>query len=356
MDRIDERLERRFASGLRPMPSPTVDQLEQRPIPRTTRTGAIVVSVVVSLLIIGGLVWVRSFISSSPDHGVVPGQPLPSHPVPITPASNGVIAFADGSLLSTIDPDTGHLRTLNGVPRGSWLPAWSPDGTRLAIAVFPSGDQRQLWVVGADGSDPALIASANNIGAPSWSPDGSTIAYVAATASGSSIHIVSADGSDDRSVGPVIPPGSHSYLTASFSPDGTTLVFDKGTDSGFGIFAMDVDGSHERQLSVGTSDYNPSWSPDGRWIVFTRQEDPMESDIFAMHPDGTDVHRLTESEPGETNLNAVWSPDGHEIAYVSGHSGGPGGLVIMRTDGSAARTIIRDGVLGIDWQPIPVAP
>lgn len=124
------------------------------------------------------------------------------------------------------------------------MPGWSPDGTRLAVAVFPrTGGQRELWVIDADGSDPHLVASADNVSAPSWSPDGSTIAYVAATPQGSAIHFVSPDGSADRTVGEVIPPGQHSYFTVSFSPDGRQLLFDKGTDSGFGISVMDTDGT-----------------------------------------------------------------------------------------------------------------
>lgn len=78
----------------------------------------------------------------------------------------------------------------------------------------------------------------------------------------------------------------------------------------------------------------------------------MESDIFIMGADGTDVARLTRDGPGATNLNPVWSPDGQLIAYGSGRDGGPGGLVVISIDGTAPKQLVRDGVLGIAWQPI----
>ena len=164
------------------------------------------------------------------------------------------------------------------------------------------------------------IVEGDNMSRPSWSPDGSELVVAVDTKQGSSIHIVKPDGTGDRVIGATIQ--DKDYFSASFSPDGTHLVFDKGTDSGFGIFVMNVDGSGLRRISAGTSDYNPSWSPDGTRIVFTRQEKGAESDIYVMDPDGSNVDRLTNDGPGVTNLDAEFSPDGARIAYIAGVAGG----------------------------------
>jgi TolB protein len=271
-------------------------------------------------------------------------------PVPIVPKANGLLVFADGTSLYTIPPTGGEPTRIPGIPNGTWLPAWSPDGRRLAFAVFPNGP-RELWVADADGSNATKLAEADNVSQPDWSPDGSTIAYAADTGGGSAIHVVNSDGSGDRVVGEVLV--GPDYFSASFSPDGTKIVYDKGTDSGFGIFVMDADGTNVTRLSEGDTDYAPAWSPDGTEIAFTRQEDSRESDIFVMEADGTGVRRVTDDPFEATNLGPEWAPDGTLIAYQSGRSGGSGGLVLVSPDGSDPRTIVEDGVLGIAWQPLP---
>lgn len=278
-------------------------------------------------------------------------------PFPIVPKVNGVIVAAqqlrNGPLqLVSVNPDGSGQQVIEARITGDpWLPAWSPDGTKLAVAVFPFDAPRAIWVMDADGANPVKIVEGDNVSRASWSPDGTEIAVAVDTKQGSSIHLTNADGSDDRVIGDTIQ--GKDYFSASFSPDGTRLVFDKGTDSAFGIFVMGVDGSDVRMISSGPSDYNPSWSPDGTRIVFTRQEEGTESDIFVMDADGTNVSRLTNDGSGVTNLDAEFSPDGSAIVYVAGVTGGPGSVVVMEADGSHPVTILDEGVIGISWQPLP---
>src|SRR5207249_962854 len=105
-----------------------------------------------------------------------PGETGPSQP--ILPHANGLIAYASGGTgLQTVEPN-GSAGPSIPTPGGAWLLSWSPDGTSIAVTIFPPGEgDRSIWVMGADGSDPRKIASAWNISRPSWSPDGSAIAY-----------------------------------------------------------------------------------------------------------------------------------------------------------------------------------
>ena len=363
MTGIDEELEQRFRRGTQPVRIPPIDPLIRRAsrASRTRRIGRATLAAVTVLVIAGTSLWARTMVGTDATTTIGPA-PQPPSPLPIVAAANGLIAFGDGDGLFTLDPRSGRVTAIHDVPEHVWSSVWSPDGNEIAITVrrYPTDPTQQtvrseLWILASDGKDQRLVATAESIGRPSWSPDGTSIAYVASSTEGSSIHIVSADGQADRVVGDVIPHGQHSYFSASFSPDGTELLFDKGTDVGFGIFVMGANGGNVRQLSAGTSDYNPSWSPDGRSIVFTRQEEAMKSDIFVMNADGSNVQRLTHGGATDTYLDGTFSPDGRQIAYISGKQGGPGGIVVMRSDGSSPKTLVDDGVLGIGWQPVPTS-
>ena len=349
MTRIDEELGRRFDAALQPVEAPSAAPIERRRARAASlrRAGRIVASTTAVLVIVASVVWARTLIGNDTVSGAKPASPYP-----IVPATNGLIAVADGASLWTIDPTTGDLRTVPNGPDAPWHPAWSPDGSQIAVSAFPSMAARELWVGSAEGSDGRVVATATNIGPPSWSPDGSSIAYTADTTQGSSVHVLSLATGEDRVVGDVIEGAAVNYFSVAFSPDGTELLFDKGTDSGYGIFVMDVNGSDVRKVSEGSGDYNPAWSPDGTSIAFTRQEAATESDIFVMNADGSGVRRVTDGGPGATNLDPTWSPDGRLIAYIAGKSGGPGGLVLVRPDGSSPQTLNIADLVGIGWQPI----
>jgi len=236
-----------------------------------------------------------------------------------------------------------------------WLHAWSPDGSKLAVSIFPDGGgERTIWVMNADGSNAHQVAAAENVSVPSWSPDGTTIAYSASTDGRTAIHLVGADGSEHRIIHGEQAEGTSAIFSAKFSPDGTQILFDRGTDSGFDIFVMNVDGSDVRRITTTGTDYDPHWSPDGTKIAFTRQQGAT-SDIFVMNANGSDVRRLTDGGDDSTNLYPQWAPDGTKIAYVAGITGGPGALVVMNPDGSKPVELVGREVLGISWQARPAS-
>jgi TolB protein len=92
---------------------------------------------------------------------------------------------------------------------------------------------------------------------------------------------------------------------------------------------MRPDGSGVRLLTrdrprgrVEADDYEPAWSPDGRWIAFTSTRDHegdslSDNEIYVMRADGTAVRRLTRSPRHVQNIQPRFSPDGRFLVFAS---------------------------------------
>lgn len=134
----------------------------------------------------------------------------------------------------------------------------------------------------------------------------------------------------------------------SYSPDGRLIVFSSfrgpGIPRGSHIYVMANDGSDVRQLTDGEFfDGNPSFAPDGRHVVFDRDRaGPGDSQIFSVSIDGSDLRQI--SDGGGDDFDPVFSPDGKRIVFVSDRrSSGRtdrSNIFSMRPDGSRVRLLI----------------
>jgi Tol biopolymer transport system component len=182
---------------------------------------------------------------------------------------------------------------------------WSPDGTRLAIAV-----NGEILVVPLDGSTPQAITSAVDVhaGYPSWSSTGRIAFDTRGSFSfGSDIYTMASDGSDLRLI--VSGDGSDARDPA-WSPDGSRLAFALGQFGASSIFTVDQNGNDRRRLTpepewgFGWTDLGPEWSPSGQWIAFQREHivcfgTDCESryDVLVTRIDGRDTRNLTLTSP-----------------------------------------------------------
>lgn len=114
---------------------------------------------------------------------------------------------------------------------------------------------------------------------------------------------------------------------AQTAPPKHRVLFNRFRKPEIEIMIADADGKNERVLAPhGEIEYSPSYSPDGKWVVFTQERGGL-SDIYRIHPDGTGLERLTD-DPAFDDQGAL-SPDGRALAYISTRGSGTANLWLL---------------------------
>jgi len=131
------------------------------------------------------------------------------------------------------------------------------------------------------------------------------------------------------------------------SPDGRRILFSSDRSGGHPmIYVMDINGGNVNRLTfAGRYNSTPAWSPDGKLIVFAGQEND-HFDIFLMNADGTNMIRLTSSpKRGSSKLanneDPSFSPDGRNIVFRSNRTGSYQ-IFLVNLDGSVERRLTFD--------------
>jgi Tol biopolymer transport system component len=156
------------------------------------------------------------------------------------------LAAGDGSAVYSVDLGRGERSLLVHIPEIDHDPAfsidsiqWSPDGTHISF-VKDLGDRgSRLYVMDADGSNLRLLTEGYELLIPAWPPDGTRLAFAEGFQAEGVIHILVApmDGSDPVEIGTVPFVGCvyHYECGLTWSPDGSTIGFakDQGDDAAF---------------------------------------------------------------------------------------------------------------------------
>jgi TolB protein len=160
---------------------------------------------------------------------------------------------------------------------------------------------------------------------------------------------------------------------AAFPGQNGSLVFGSSMRSGLGvdnpegdyeIFTINPDGTGLVQLTHNSArDSDPAWSPDGKSIAFTSNQEPNpdgsdDYEVYVMSADGTNQRKVTDS-PGD-NLDPSWSPNGTELAFQSKRHVTADGegyinseIYVVKVDGTDERRLTNNTASDLmpDWSP-----
>ncbi len=204
-------------------------------------------------------------------------------------------------------------------PNGYWAPSANAARTKIAYVVgapahLEANDgEGNIVIAKIDGSSPRTVTTRGASTDPVWSPDGTQIAYLR----NESIWLMSASGSGQHQL-PVALGAVHSI---SWSPDGKELAVSVG-DSPERIAIVKISSDTFRWFTpaTGVEQYDPSWSPSGRQLVYG-QTGP--NALFVSNINGSGVRQLTTCRPPSCtqDVEPAWSPDGKQIAFVQSDYG-----------------------------------
>ena len=241
------------------------------------------------------------------------------------PGGNGRIYYERDSGVSgeptrIVGVESRYAQDFDNVVEGGAAPAFSPNGRWMAFE-RPTTGGHELVVARADGSGALTMAAGAELSMPGWSHDGTRL--VAVTATGSLVLVNAATGAP-AGVLPVEP--GCSYAWPAWSPTGDRIAASRTClgDADHRIVTMASDGTdvvavtYDGDPTTTTKDIEADWSPDGTQVVFGRiqridGEEAQNGRIWIVGRDGADLRAVTDGEVPDQS--PVWSPDGRFLAF-----------------------------------------
>jgi serine/threonine protein kinase len=244
------------------------------------------------------------------------------------------------------------LTTYSGL---EYEPALSPDGKQVAFAW--DGDRKDdfnIYVRLVDRGTPLrLTKDAAPDHSPAWSPDGTQIAFVRENA----LYLVPSLGGVERRL-VQFPVGGSIYVNVtrssiSWSPDGKYLVFSGTQDaSPPSIWVASKESGEARRFSTPPrgyfSDSSPAFSPNGHTVAYIRARDTFSRAVVLqeINADGTPQGKEREATPYDRTIQElVWQPDGHGLILAVREGGEHAGLFRLMLNGGIQRLGIDNGIV-----------
>ena len=203
------------------------------------------------------------------------------------------------------DIDSGELEVLGDFSGMTFAPRFSPDGNKVVMSHALAGNT-EIYAMDLRTREAVRLTQNADIDvSPSYSPDGARIVFQSDRSGSPQLYIMDSDGGDSRR----ISFGVGSYYAPVWSPRGDLIAFIKQTKGRFYIGVMRLDGSNERLLASGYHVDTPTWSSNGRVLIFARQSiDGPQGDRVGLYSiDLTGYNERMIPTPGDAS-DPAWSP------------------------------------------------
>jgi TolB protein len=232
----------------------------------------------------------------------------------------------------------------------------SPNDGLIAFTLRDENGKLQIFTIRPDGTNQKQLTFEGENGRPDWSPDGKKMVYNSIS-NGAWIKVMDPDGSNKK------------FLTQGAAPDwssnGKQIAFTReDQDQVPQLWVIDVDGNNLKQITTNsTFKIAPSWSPDGKNLVFVTPQNPTspshpKPELGIIGADGNHQRILTTEDrinikinaPGDTTIcetafdaNApAWSPVENKIAFWSGIENNYGQIWVINSDGTGSKQLTED--------------
>jgi dipeptidyl aminopeptidase/acylaminoacyl peptidase len=256
--------------------------------------------------------------------------------------------------LVSVDMTSGTQRALTHNRKDAGFPRWSPSGDRLAFlaAVGPAKEEKaQIFVLPMTGGEAAKITDTpNGVEQFAWRPDGREIAYVTADEPPNKKeiekHLDVFEVGNNGFLETKAPTASHIWLVAAEGGAARRLTSGRW--------------SLPKVLPPSSPSSPLSWSPDGKFIAFTKQEDPHSGEgdrrtVQILNVASGEIRKLTNHEKFEGF--GTFSPDGTQLAYWyprDGDRANQNEIFVSSVSGGDGRDLTRGidrNVLRVIWMP-----
>lgn len=213
--------------------------------------------------------------------------------------------------LYVVDYDGQNLRRLTSTKNINLLPRWSPDGREIIFTSYRRNNP-DLYIYSLDsGTTKSLSARTGLNSAASFAPNGNEILVTLSYEGAPKLYLIDRSGKVVRK----LTKGTSAETSASFSPDGRKIVFVSDRPGWPQIYVMNADGSNMERISETGYCDSPVWSPLGDKIAYSRGTKSGEHDIVIHDLSSGQAARLTDGSG--KNENPSFSPDGKFIVFTS---------------------------------------